>query len=119
GRWNSPGRSMVYAASSSALAVLEVRVHLDLPPDLIPADYRLMKIDLAGLTVETVPDLPQEPRAFGDRWLAERRSPVLAVPSVVAPESTNLLVNPLHPEGAGHVVSTQPFTFDPRLWLPL
>jgi len=36
GRWNSSGRAMVYAAGDAALAVLEVRVHLDLPPDLVP-----------------------------------------------------------------------------------
>ena len=46
GRWNSSGRAMVYAASDAALAVLEVRVHLDLPPDLIPDDYVLLKLDL-------------------------------------------------------------------------
>ena len=36
GRWNSPGRPLVYAASAAALAVLEVRVHLDLPFELLP-----------------------------------------------------------------------------------
>ena len=34
-RWNSPGRPMVYLAEHPALAALEVRVHLDLPLDLI------------------------------------------------------------------------------------
>ena len=38
-RWNRPGRPMVYAASSAALAVLEIRVHLDLPPELLPARW--------------------------------------------------------------------------------
>ena len=47
GRWNRPGRPIVYAASSAALAVLEVRVHLDLPPALLPDDYLLLTIDCA------------------------------------------------------------------------
>ena len=33
-RWNAPGRPAVYAAADAALAVLEVRVHPDLTPDL-------------------------------------------------------------------------------------
>ena len=31
GRWNRPGRPMVYTTAEASLAVLEVRVHLDLP----------------------------------------------------------------------------------------
>lgn len=120
GRWNSPGRSMVYAADSAALAVLEVRVHLDLPPDLLPDDYVLVTIDLGDPPVETVAELPGDPRAVGDQWLAQQRSPVLRVPSFVVPESGNLLFNPAHPlAAAARVVMTRPFTFDRRLWLPL
>src|SRR3954466_15044499 len=58
GRWNSPGRPLVYAADSAALAVLEVRVHLDLSFDLLPADYVLLTLDLGTLSIETVPSLP-------------------------------------------------------------
>jgi len=98
GRWNTPGRPLVYAASSAALAVLEVRVHLDLTPELLPDDYVLLEIDLGGgQSVEEVKDLPLNPAEFGNRWLAERRTLVLQVPSVIVPESPNLLLNPLHP----------------------
>jgi RES domain-containing protein len=120
GRWNSSGRALVYAASDAALAVLEVRVHLDLPPDLIPDDYVLMKLDLSGMTVEHLADSPAYPRAFGDRWLEQSRSPVLRVPSFIVPDASNLLLNPTHPEAANaKIVSTNPFAFDPRLWSPL
>jgi RES domain-containing protein len=44
GRWHSRGQPIVYCATSAALAVLEVRVHLDLPLDLLPDDYVLMQI---------------------------------------------------------------------------
>jgi RES domain-containing protein len=120
GRWNSPGRPVVYAASTAALAVLEVRVHLDLSPELLPDDYVLAKIDFDDLATEVVTAVPPEPRILGDGWLAERRSPLLEVPSVIVPESTNLLFNPTHPAAdAARIAFTRPFEFDRRLWLPL
>ena len=100
--------------------MLEVRVHLDLPPDLIPDDYVLIKLDLSGMTVEHLADLPADPRAFGDQWLEQSRSPILRVPSFIVPDASNLLLNPTHPEAANaKIVSANPFAFDPRLWAPL
>jgi len=119
GRWNSPGRALVYTAATAELAVLEVRVHLDLPPDLIPNDFVLVEIDLAALAVEAVTSPPPDPLAFGDAWLAETRTPVLRVPSLIVPEASNLLLNPAHPQArAARVGGMRAFTFDPRLWLP-
>ncbi len=37
---------------------------------------------------------------LGDRWLASRTSLLLKVPSVLVPETWNVVVNPLHPEAA-------------------
>lgn len=55
-------------------------------------------------------------RAIGDPWLAQQRSLALAVPSAVLPDSTNLLIDPLHPGAAAiSVREGQPFRFDPRL----
>jgi len=117
GRWNSLGLPLVYAASTAALAVLEVRVHLDLPPDLLPDDYTLLTIDLDDLAVETVGELPTDHRRFGDAWLAAVRTPVLCVPSTIVPESPNLLLNPRHPDaGAARIVGQRRFAFDRRLW---
>ena len=119
GRWNAPGRPLVYAASSPALAVLEVRVHLDLPLELLPDDYVLVTIDLGDVPVEEVRSMPASPQAFGDRWLGERRTSVLQVPSAIVPESCNLLFNPAHPAAAGvAIVQRRRFAFDPRLWRP-
>ena len=119
GRWNSPGRALIYAAESAALAVLEVRCYLDLTPDLLPDDYVLTGIALDGLAVETLDTLPEAPQGFGDAWLAEARTPVLRVPSFIVPESFNLLLNPAHPEAAGFQATSQrPFRFDARLWQP-
>lgn len=119
GRWNTPGRPLVYAASGAALAVLEVRVHLDLPPELLPDDYVLLAIDLGDMAVEELTRLPADPAAFGDTWLAGQRTPVLRVPSVIVPESPNTLLNPAHPAaGQVRIVGRRRFAFDRRLWLP-
>ena len=120
GRWNSPGRPLVYVASNAALALLEIRVHLDLAPDLLPDDYVLTTIDLAGLPIETVDPAPADPLSFGDDWLAQTRTPVLQVPSAIVAEDRNFLLNPAHPLAASaRVVATRPFAIDRRLWLPL
>ncbi|KUL96983.1 RES domain protein [Bosea sp. WAO] len=120
GRWNSPGRPVVYTAENPALAILEVRVHLDIEPDLIPDDYVLVEIDLADAVCEEVATLPNNPRELGDAWLAEGRTPVLKVPSFAAPRSANFLINPAHAGWSSvAVIGHQRFSFDRRLWLPL
>ena len=117
GRWNSPGRPVVYAAEAAALAVLEVRVHLDLDWSLLPADYVLMAIDLNSLPIEILEEAPDDPVAYGDAWLESRRSAVLGVPSVLVRESRNLLVNVAHPEASrASIASIRSFSFDERLW---
>ena len=37
-------------------------------------------------------------REFGSRWLSEKRSLMLLVPSFVMPHDLNVLINPLHPQ---------------------
>ena len=129
GRWNSPGRPMVYLSLEASLPVLEVLVHLDLPPEMMPEDYLLMRVDLGQIitrhgeaSVETWPgraDEPGETRRFGDRWLAERRTPLLRVPSRIVEEASNLLLNPMHPATRElGPPRTRAFTFDPRLLPP-
>jgi RES domain-containing protein len=117
GRWNSPGLPMVYLAEHPALAVLEVRVHLDLPPDLLPDDYVLMRVDLPDERPEEVATMPPDPRAVGDAWLRSGRTAVLRVPSAIVPNATNLLLNPRHPRAAdAQICMIQSFQFDARLW---
>jgi RES domain-containing protein len=117
GRWNSPGHAVVYTAEAAALALLEVRVHLDLDWSLLPADYVLMAIDLEVLPIEKLEGAPADPVAFGDSWLASRRSPVLAVPSFLVPETRNLLINVAHPDAQkATIASIRSFSFDERLW---
>ena len=110
---------MVYLASEAALALLEVRVHLDLPPELLPDDYVLVQVALDGLAIETVKAVPADAAGFGDSWLRACRTPVLRVPSLIVPESANLLLNPAHPAAAeARILNVRPFRFDARLWQP-
>lgn len=118
GRWNSPGRPMIYTASSAALAVLEVRVHLDLPLDMVPRDFQLMSMELGDMEIEDFSTGgADDPLSCGDRWLREGRSPAIRVPSIIVPEEWNLLINPLHPAARNiKIVSRRLFRFDPRLF---
>lgn len=119
GRWNSHGRPLIYAAEAAALAVLEVRAHLDLDWDTLPDDYVLVSIETGALISETIADPPSDPRATGDEWLRAGRSALLRVPSWIVPESHNVLINPIHPDASSISVSSiRPFAFDKRLWLP-
>lgn len=122
GRWHIAGKPVVYTAYEPALAILEVRVHLDLSLEDLPEDYVMMGIDLgdlagAGAVAPNTPASLPESRIFGDAWLKSLASPVLAVPSVLAPRGINILINPLHPD-AGRAVVTEiiDFKFDSRLW---
>lgn len=107
GRWNSPGRPVIYAAETFAGALLEVLVHANL--GRVPKTQAMVKIVIPDtLRVETLSGdaLPgweaedqSASRAFGDQWLMERRSAVLLVPSMVTRgHERNILINPEHPE---------------------
>ena len=57
-------------------------------------------------------------RTFGDRWLEERRTAVLLVPSrVTRGRERNVLVNPEHPEFSQVTASApEPVLWDGRLF---
>ncbi|HUZ13811.1 MAG TPA: RES family NAD+ phosphorylase [Caulobacteraceae bacterium] len=123
GRWNSPGRPATYTAASPSLAVLEVLVHLDLPAELMPADYHLLAMEIPDdAPTERLGDIPADADArlaMGDSFLARGAALILLVPSIVVPQEHNAIVNVRHPAIAGvRVVTDEPFTFDPRLLDP-
>lgn len=120
GRWTSPGHAAIYAAASAGLAVLEVLVHLDLPPDLIPRDYHLLEIAVPeDAPIDTVPRMPADERArrrLGDDFLQRGEALALHIPSAVVPSEHNAILNPAHPSMTGVcVIADHPFRFDPRL----
>lgn len=105
GRWNPPGRRMVYTADSLALATLEMSVHLTggrvkyLAIQLILPDELVDALDPSGLKKSWATSEPSTQRV-GEAWLDSRRSPALSVPSALVDARSlerNVLVNPLHP----------------------
>jgi RES domain-containing protein len=69
GRWNSEGKPMLYTASSRALAVLEVLVHLS--PLLVPNNFCLVEIEVPENSIYTLtPDLlPQAGAIYRHRYI--------------------------------------------------
>lgn len=128
GRWNSVGQSMVYLASSRALAVLEVLVHLS--PTMLPADFCLVEFeapdnDVLSIDIKALPHNWQDPSApdklklLGNDFLKRKEHLFMKVPSVIVPDDFNYLLNPLHPKASEvKLVSQQPFSFDERLTPP-
>ena len=102
GRWHSAGRPIVYAAETSALAMLEVLVHLEI--DFMPPPFQLLEIEAPDALAaahwpgdEDFADLSAT-RAWGDAWLSGGEAALAKVPSAIAPNSFNWLINPAHPE---------------------
>ncbi len=116
GLWNSPGKRVMYAASCSALAIVEYLAHLD----TLPAALILMLIEIPDtLEIERVHLQPADvaaSRQIGDDWLESKSTVAMEVPSVLAPRQKNYLINPGHPMiGAIRIVESNPFAFDSRL----
>jgi RES domain-containing protein len=126
GRWNSPGKPVIYGSLGFACAMLEILAHASI--GRIPSTHRYVLADVPeGISVERhdaaiLPDgwdaeSLAVSRKFGDQWLTECRSLVLLVPSVVARIEFNALVNPAHPEATYLKISEpEPVIWDRRLF---
>lgn len=124
-RWSSRGTRVAYASSSSALALLEVLVHMTsggaLPGySLIAATLRDSSIE--NLAPSALPkdwnasSIPPHVQAIGDAWVRSGRSLALRVPSAIVRAEYNFLINPAHPDfGRFTVDAVEAFEFDPRL----
>ncbi|QPF72258.1 RES family NAD+ phosphorylase [Roseateles sp. DAIF2] len=128
GRWNRPGRPVVYTASSIALACLEAVVHLNMAG--LPLNRFLVRIDVpdalwAARQVLTAQELPLGWSAVpegkvsldvGDQWLQGDADALLLVPSVIVPEEFDVLINPQHADAAGIMAQkVRPWRYDGRL----
>lgn len=129
GRWNSPGRPVIYGSLSYACAMLEILVHANI--GRIPATQAYVvaevpdSISIERHDAQSLPsgwdgNDPTIARRFGDQWLQAARSAVLVVPSVVATLEWNAIINPLHASANQIVVSpTQKVIWDQRLFARL
>ncbi len=127
GRWNSPGKSVIYACETMTGAMLEKLVHTNgrMPKHQVCVTYE-MPDTINTKTVESA-DLPgwDKPnmiasRAAGDAWLAAGESVLLRVPSVVFGVGSlerNVLINPAHADFRKvRVLGTDPVRWDDRLF---
>jgi RES domain-containing protein len=125
GRWNSKGVPVLYCATSESLAMLELRVHA---PHPYPRTRLRFVIEVPDSAVTEAPvsslprgwnKLPPGPasKRFGDEWIAAASSLGLLVPSVIASDERNLLLNPAHPRFKDvRVVSKTRVQMDLRLY---
>lgn len=121
GRWNPPGRPVVYASTSRALAVLEALVHVAnearfmrflLYTLVLPRRARVQHHD--GVRAPLALESSQE---VGRTWLETGATLALVVPSVVVPQEVNYVLNVSHPQFARVELSApESFSFDQRLW---
>ena len=124
GRWHSRGQEVIYASLSYATAMLEKLAHYN---GVLPSNQHFIEIRIpAGTSYEqcTKDSLPDwdapdgaQARAFGSRWIEETRSAILLVPSYVAREERNVLINPRHKHAARIRPSLEkPVWWDRRLF---
>ncbi len=126
GRWNTPGRAVVYTSEHPATAVLEVLVHAE-RPQLLRDSFVMLSAEVDDTLVRTL-DVSALPARWnelgdmtigqrtGDTWFDKQVSVALRVPSVILRGQFNVLLNPEHPDWAQvDLGEPEPFMFDPRL----
>jgi len=126
GRWNPPGRKVVYASADASTAILEVAVHIGF--DALDTVRHVLTcfevLDPALIKVVQPEDVPNplwlssaaaspNQQRFADALLAEH--PFVLMPSAVARHSWNLLVSCELAEGKYRLVSQERFGLDTRL----
>ena len=130
GRWTPKGSPAVYCSQHLSLCVLELRVNQD--QFLTRDGYRYFTVTFSPALMESLSltDAPRgwdrprissirltAPQRFGEKWLKEKRSAVLRVPSAVLPQENNYILNPLHPDFASIKISVAMLIhLDSRLW---
>lgn len=127
GRWNTPGRRIVYTAQSLSLAQLEVLVHVadrqHMPKlvqarALIPDMVSVRTIEPAVLRAgwRRFSPYSEQTQRLGMQWLSEASSAILRVPSAISEAEWNFLLNPVHPEFSKvELGEPKPFAMDPRV----
>ena len=130
GRWNSAGRYVIYTGGSLALSCLEKLAHtsgaslyagnFSVTIYQVPDKLHIKEITLAELTAQhadwvKVLNYPYT-QAMGDKWLHERETAVLKVPSAIIDMEYNYLLNPGHADfNKISIAAINTFTFDKRL----
>lgn len=127
GRWNNKGTKVLYTASSIALAMTEVAVHV--PFGILPIGYFVISIEIPDVKISNVTDKDLRgttwnshppshiTQKIGDDFIIANKDLILKVPSAVAPGDFNFLINPSHKEFSKvKIIKMSPFGFDQRLF---
>lgn len=130
GRWNSPGKAVLYTSENRSLAILETLVHIT--SRTVTSDLWMATLDIPEsvridhLNVVKLPSnwnrfrAPLEVVQIGNRWLSEGKTLGLRVPSVLAEQESNILLNPHHPEmDQVEITDVRRLRVDGRLLRPL
>jgi len=122
GRWSSAGTPVIYASATEAGAILEHLAHATggssgevmLATATLPTDCIVAQTALPS-TWSAYPYC-SDTQCIGDQWAREHKSVALRVPSALAPNQCNYLINPAHVDKV-HLQSirTEPLVIDPRL----
>jgi RES domain-containing protein len=124
-RWNTKGIPVLYCATSESLGMLELRVH---SPHPYPRTRLKFVIEVPDDAIVEIPvnklprgwnKLPPGPssKRSGDAWVASKSSLGILVPSVIATEERNLVLNPAHDRfKEARIVSKERVTLDMRLY---
>jgi RES domain-containing protein len=109
GRWNYSGYRVIYASESIPLAILEYIVKAgaveDELSDLSIAFLNLENgVSVSEVDIQQLPKnwnsypAPEELKKIGTDWLLSAESLILKIPAISAPDSCNILINPIHSE---------------------
>lgn len=126
GRWNTEDCRIIYCSEHYSTALLEKLVHSN--TGKLPQGQQWIEISISvGTTYEVVTphslpgwDNPSQKisKRFGSRWMKQKRSTILLVPSIVARVDRNILINEAHPEFNTITTSlNEPVIWDSRLFI--
>ncbi len=121
GRWHFRGTPVVYCTDHPSTALLEILVHAT--RYTVPDYYQLLEIEVPKDIEPFAPNVPKnwdrdvdQTRRIGAKFVADRTSALMIVPSLVMPKARNFLLNPLHADASGiHITRTYRYPFDSRL----
>jgi len=127
GRWSSPGTRLTYTSEHQSLAMLEYFVHLDpedAPDDLVLATAGVPdNVSRKRIQAREIPPhwretpAPSELVQIGDEFVKKAETCLLLVPSALAVNENNWLINPQHPEFKQIVPDPpEPLRYDPRMF---
>lgn len=125
GRWNNIGTNVLYTSGTISLALLEILVNAGSFEALQP--FRLIQLTLPDTTIKyqiNAKNLKKNwhqdisyTQWMGTEILQEKKALIIECPSVIIPQESNFLLNPLHKDYSKiRTKEVSDFHFDERLF---